>query len=384
MSSAAILFLTLFFLNVLLGVVALTLARGDRRSRSLKLWGWGLLIYAVSQLFFIFQGVMPDGPRVVIGNGFIVLSSALTALALYQYTSVRPDRRLVAGAGALAMAVVAAGQVMDWGVIVSVAAPTVYAMLIYLGAMTLLFLHPPTPARNAARFLAIVVLLTIIMWGVRMAAVYYSLEGTQDRTRADLTFSLFAIAQILSVVASTMALIWIEVRMMQAELRRAAATDQLTGLLNRRATSARLADELARCKRHGLKLGMVLFDVDRFKSVNDQRGHLAGDEVLKHVARIMADGRRREDVLGRIGGEEFLMILPQHDAEATLAAAERLRVEVAAPAISGGAGTGVTVSGGVAVYPDDGETWDSLFAAADRRMYRAKAAGRDRVESCDG
>ena len=118
--------------------------------------------------------------------------------------------------------------------------------------------------------------------------------------------------------------------------------------------------------------------------MNDTYGHALGDEVLKAVAKAFSGAKRSEDVLGRIGGEEFLVILGQQSIEGAREAADRLRDAVAATEVTVGADRVPTsVSGGVALYPEDGQDWDHLFATADRRLYAAKAGGRNRVEHQD-
>jgi diguanylate cyclase (GGDEF)-like protein len=262
---------------------------------------------------------------------------------------------------------------------IDIAAPTLYATTLYCVAIVWLVRNPPPAAHAAARFLAFSMLAVVVTWGVRFVAIWRSLGGTQDTERADLTISLFAIAQILTLVAGTLGLLWIEVRLMEAELKRAATTDQLTGVLNRRATRARFEEEIARAGRSGERFGLALFDIDHFKRINDTRGHYVGDTVLKRIARSMASEKRTADVLGRIGGEEFLLILPGHDRDGVLSAAERLRQAVEISGLED-PDAQPTVSAGVALYPDDGRDWDGLYVIADRRMYRAKQSGRNRVE----
>jgi diguanylate cyclase (GGDEF)-like protein len=177
-------------------------------------------------------------------------------------------------------------------------------------------------------------------------------------------------------------MLWIEVRLMEADLRETASTDLLTGLLNRRATRERFDQEVSRCARLNEKFGLILFDIDHFKKINDTYGHQVGDRVLREVAQAMDRCKRKEDVLGRIGGEEFVVILPLHDREDTLKAAHRLRMAVRESTVNTREADSarVTISGGIALYPDDGDGWDGLYTSADRRMYRAKDSGRDRVE----
>jgi len=159
-----------------------------------------------------------------------------------------------------------------------------------------------------------------------------------------------------------------------------ATTDPLTGLLNRAAFEERALAELARAGRTGRSLAVAMLDVDHFKSFNDRFGHLAGDAALTAVARAVARTVRGIDAAGRYGGEEFIVLLVEADAEAALHAAERIRAAVASlgpPRIP----TGVTVSAGIATHRGDFErtSLESLVARADAALYAAKKAGRDRV-----
>lgn len=158
-------------------------------------------------------------------------------------------------------------------------------------------------------------------------------------------------------------------------LERLSATDELTGLGNRRTFDEALRAELGRARRTGLPLGLVLLDIDRFKDLNDAHGHQAGDAVLASLGRLLRAQMRGEDRACRFGGEEFALLLPATGEAQATAVAERVRRAVAAmPAPAGR----VTASLGVAVSAgrDDGER---LVAAADERLYRAKHEGRDRV-----
>jgi len=155
--------------------------------------------------------------------------------------------------------------------------------------------------------------------------------------------------------------------------------DPLTGALNRRAFAEALSRELSgeRRHRHGLALGIC--DVDRFKSINDTHGHQVGDEVLCGLVGLMERSLRGHDVLGRFGGDEFVVLTGHAGGEAAVAAFERVRAEVADNPIATRVGdVSVTISFGVSTWRE-GDTEDELLAAADTALYRAKAAGRDRV-----
>jgi diguanylate cyclase (GGDEF)-like protein len=166
------------------------------------------------------------------------------------------------------------------------------------------------------------------------------------------------------------------------EVSRRARTDSLTGLANRRAFDEQLEHLLAQSDRFGHSVSLILADVDHFKNVNDNWGHEAGDTVLKSIAGTLVEGVRAVDVCARFGGEEIAILLPQTTLQGAVELADRLRRAVAAkPIMAGGAEISVTISCGVASYPEGVLTKEALFAAADRAMYEAKSAGRNCVKS---
>lgn len=169
------------------------------------------------------------------------------------------------------------------------------------------------------------------------------------------------------------------------ELEQLANQDGLTGLPNRRSFFKRLEIEFNRSWRFGNSLSLLMLDIDHFKNFNDRYGHQAGDEALRAVGAALAGGIRHYDCIGRYGGEEFICFLPETVPTDALVVAERLRQRVAAVrvAVVGDGGlagdVGMTVSVGIATWPDSpAECSDDLVAAADRALYQAKAAGRDR------
>jgi two-component system cell cycle response regulator len=173
----------------------------------------------------------------------------------------------------------------------------------------------------------------------------------------------------------------------RARLVRSGFTDALTGWHNRRYLESRLLEELARCRRDGTPLTCLMIDVDHFKSVNDRFGHLAGDEVLRQLARCIGKEVRGSDVSARYGGEEFIVLLPGTGIAAGYLLAERIRAAVAAEPFELPAGTRlpVTVSIGVAEIapgPDERDlaaAGEHLVALADVALYEAKAGGRNAV-----
>jgi len=162
------------------------------------------------------------------------------------------------------------------------------------------------------------------------------------------------------------------------ELSRLSETDALTGLLNRRAFDARLAQGVANARRHGRPLSLLIADLDHFKRVNDSHGHAAGDEVLRAFAALLARESRRGDVVARTGGEEFAVIMPETQAAHAGEFAERLRAATAAELRA--RGEPLTGSFGVAELAEGIADAGALLDAADSALYLAKDRGRNRVE----
>ncbi|HKX19857.1 MAG TPA: diguanylate cyclase [bacterium] len=177
------------------------------------------------------------------------------------------------------------------------------------------------------------------------------------------------------------------------EARTLATTDGLTGLPNRRMLWDALERELARAIRYKAPLSVIMVEIDHFKRYNDTHGHLRGDEALQQVARLLAQAHRANvDVVARYGGDEFVTLLPQTGKAAAAAVAERIRRAVVSAGLRGPAGADVTsgalalltVSLGVATFPEDGRSIEALLRAADRSMYDVKASGGDAVAVAPG
>jgi diguanylate cyclase (GGDEF)-like protein len=153
-------------------------------------------------------------------------------------------------------------------------------------------------------------------------------------------------------------------------------TDPLTGVNNRRGMADGVAGQIAMMHRYGTTFSLAIFDIDHFKRVNDEKGHLHGDQILQDLARLFDECARETDVVARYGGEEFVVVMPQTDMAGACMFSERLRfkVEKQLP---------ITISGGVAMAIE-GDTQDTLLARADHALYAAKSAGRNSVFYHDG
>lgn len=168
---------------------------------------------------------------------------------------------------------------------------------------------------------------------------------------------------------------------LETELSELAIRDPLTGLFNRREMTRLLDEEIARAERYGRALSLLWIDFDHFKRINDDYGHAAGDSVLKATSGLLADSVRSVDVIGRFGGEEFVILLPEMDRFEAKDTAERLRslISNTPQPLGDGRTAPLTISVGISVFPDNGTDSRALCAAADRAMYQAKTSGRNRV-----
>jgi diguanylate cyclase (GGDEF)-like protein len=205
--------------------------------------------------------------------------------------------------------------------------------------------------------------------------------------------ALLLVPKIINVVAGTVVLAlllyqwlpeavreWAKSQQRTRDLEKLAAIDPLTGISNRRQFESLARAELGRSQRYMRPLSLLMIDIDHFKQVNDRFGHEAGDRVLKFLANVLISAKRASDVVGRIGGEEFAILLPETSKEAALVIAERLRqlAQTCAPAIAGEK-LDVTISIGVAAASIRTSGMETLCRQADQALYEAKRSGRNRV-----
>ncbi len=194
---------------------------------------------------------------------------------------------------------------------------------------------------------------------------------------------LFAFDLLLPLWAFLLVGAWRQRDRAEAALARLAVTDLLTGLLNRRGFFEHANSAIAQARRSRVPVAVAMFDIDRFKLINDGYGHDAGDAVLRQVAAALSADQRAGDVLGRFGGEEFVLLTPGNDASQAAITVERLRAAVRSAVLHpAGKAASVTMSAGIAGLEDQGDVERSIntaLIAADTGLYEAKRAGRDRA-----
>lgn len=160
-----------------------------------------------------------------------------------------------------------------------------------------------------------------------------------------------------------------------------AVMDTLTGLYNRRGFSQQAEQAFSMARRTGRPVSIIMTDIDHFKRINDRYGHAVGDEALQHYAALLTQERRAEDIVARMGGEEFAIVLPNADLFQAVKVAERIRTSVAAkPLDMGGHEIPMTSSFGVASLSDSDDDVHTILIRADKALYRSKDEGRNRVD----
>jgi diguanylate cyclase (GGDEF)-like protein len=350
-------------LHTLLGGLCLAVGRGERYSAALRVWGWGLLLTAAGMLA---ARTLAPPAGTVVGSSLIAAAPVCYVMAALTHTRVRFRRRWQ-GTAVLACvlpAMVASLAPIPWftgGVL----APTPIAILLFVFAAVALARRPPSSAAVPGRLVGAALAVAAATWALRIGVA------------GDLADRLGSIGQMVTVVAGTFGLMWIEIKGFEKRIERFANADPLTGLPNARGARLQFKDELARAARHKRTLALVLLDIDRFKQLRDVRGELACDAVIQHVAATLRAAVRSEDGLSRLAGETFALLLPEQTREGAEVTAERLRAAVAAtPCKYDAWPISITMSAGVAVCPTEGRDWPTLWTEADRRLQAARGGNR--------
>jgi diguanylate cyclase (GGDEF)-like protein len=343
---------------------------------SLRIWGTVLLMQALGWMLAALRGQIGDWWSIVAANGLLIASYAETARALRLLLGVPQRRLLLAAIGVLAwLGIVWFGIAQpDYRLRVYIAAMMVAA---YVAMLAWPLRHALRRGGSTAQRVMLLVLAgAAVAWSLRLGELIGATAG-HDLMLATPGNTVHMIYGTLEPVFASLAFLLMYNETAQAELRRLARTDPLTGALNRRALTEEMERLLHQPERTHAAL---MLDADHFKAINDRLGHAGGDRVLAALARGIAARLRAHDVFGRIGGEEFLVLLPRTDAAAANALAESLRAHVEALALEfDGQPQSITVSIGVAVSAADDRQVDSLVRRADRALYEAKRAGRNRV-----
>lgn len=358
--------------------VALLAVRPERRE-GLSLWAAGLTLSAATYVLYALRGAVSDWLSVVLANVLLSGSLAMVLAAVHQFQGrALPWRRMLVPV--LAVALLFAWFIDDYRARI-MAASVVLPLQIGMVLWSLWRYQPPEPKGGIALLSAGLVLeaVLIVMRGAIAATHAIPLQGIMQ---ADAMQSVTFMAAFVVVVLASLGFILMAKERSDADNRYHASHDALTGLANRRFLIQTLTRDLARAVRLQEHYAVLMVDIDHFKAVNDTHGHPVGDEVLQHVAGLLRARLRAQDLVGRSGGEEFLVLLPGASPQGALQVAESLRASVAqSPLHLGGRDIGVSVSIGVcSALAQPGDDWSQLVQRADQALYAAKQGGRNRVE----
>ncbi len=358
-----------------------SLPRGVRPA--LRWWLASLGLHALGAALLATRGLAPPWLGVVLANSILGLALACMAIALRAFYGM-PQRRL-AHLG-LALLIAAAALWFIEG------RPDVHARILSLAFLLSLPMASAAravfrrggPKGEVARFTGIAFAFGAAVLLTRMASEWLWPAGNFVLL-APTAMNIACVGTLLALPAlATVGFLLMCTEHSQAELERSARLDYLTGIFNRRAIEELASAAISSARRHSTPLAILLLDVDHFKRVNDDHGHEAGDQALVEAVRRMRAVLRAEDLVGRQGGEEFVVVMPDVGLASAHAAAERLRRAFAGDAMRICAGACdieafVTVSIGVAALRPGDAFWSQLLRRADRAMYAAKAAGRNKV-----
>jgi diguanylate cyclase (GGDEF)-like protein len=375
--------LTTLLLGVLLAVVSREIAPLLRPA--LVLWLRGNLLQPIGFVLLALRGQVDDWLSVVVANVLIAIAFADYAHGLHRL--MHAPQPIIATRVAIVIVAVAIGfftLVVDLIAVRIVVASLVLAWLCWLSARVLLrgrWRNLPIAQRVTGGVFAVG---TVILLWRALHTAWFPLV-VQDGLQSTMVQAVtFATGALLPLVASYGFLLLCTDRM-RIELERSAAIDFLTGALNRGATEDLGVRTVNRARRRGTPCAAIVIDVDHFKCINDAHGHAVGDAALREIAARLRETLRVDDTLGRIGGEEFLVLLDESDAERSMLTAERLRRALTDHplALDGGAHP-CTISLGVAVLSASDANFSDLLRRADRALYAAKAAGRNQARAAPG
>lgn len=355
----------------------------NRNIPGLRLWMVSFLLGSVFSVSLLVRDWFPEVVAVVISQGSVSLAAYLCLMASRMYMGRRPFSHWYA--------VVGIGALMVASVYFTVVQPHLGMRFVFvgLGAGICFLLTARTMAdggvrRVPARYLFALVAglhgLFLLLRPALFKLAPVAPGSLPDAGLVALVSQFVLLEAIVAVVLLGFGALMLANEFITSELRHLAEMDPLTNVFNRRAFLTLLDKAISAAQRTGTAVPVLVMDLDHFKNINDTWGHRAGDDVLRHFVMLAHRCLRKEDVMGRLGGEEFAIFLPNASAAGALAVAERLRALVEAqPVATGPQSIPLTVSVGVTLCAH-GDAAGAALQRADEAMYLAKERGRNRVE----
>lgn len=334
-------------------------------------WASAPLMWLGATVLFSGRGVFPDLLSLVAANTLLLLGTTAYYIGCRRFLGHDGGWRLWGTVAALA------ALLFTWLTYGHPSYPlrlgSFTALMICIYAANLRFLLRHGGKRFPVRLVEVVLALHIAVLAVRLSTTLVGRAGS-DLMEPSLYQTLYIGAYVLTVLMLSIGAVLMATDRLTTELNHLATHDALTHTLNRRALLERFEEELARSQRTGRGPAIMMLDLDHFKTVNDTLGHQHGDAVLVHFVERTQAVLRRADRLGRYGGEEFLVLLPETDLDAARGVAQRIHTAAAS-----GHALDCQLSIGVTTWHGPGDTIDAMLARADKALYQAKAQGRNQT-----
>lgn len=373
------LFMTIMALSATLAV-ALGIAARTQLREGMGYWALGLLAHTGTYLLFAMRGQVSDWISIVLGNVLLSSVFALFAEGVFQFQKRRSSRWWL-WSPVLLVAVLFAALLPSY--LARVAAGVVLFVFQSLLVVAAVLQKRKEIPGIGQYFLVTGFLVLIAMMLLQGVGVMLYQDDIKSVLSSHWLPGLVFLASALCTVVVSLGLMLMAKERADERNRNLAMRDELTGLVNRRSLLESLEQQLAVARRNGQALALLMIDVDHFKRVNDTHGHLSGDKVLKDMARAIATRTRAQDLPGRLGGEEFLVILPNTRLAGAVQLAEGLRRGIESTEFQSASGQAITITVSIGLCE-----WgllkqascDDLISAADQALYLAKQKGRNRVE----
>ena len=370
---------TIFFTQVIVNLfigLAFWFSSLGRYQRGLNQFIGLFLVQTVAQCLYIFRGILPDVITILVANVLIIISYNLGYMGYCRFFNRRIDPWFVI-VPVIVVLVVFSVYLNNF----PVRAITLgfVSAIQYLIQFVLVLSIQETAIKRSKPILLIGYGLIILLFSARAFYIMANPTGIQSLLDPMWLNTVTLFATIPSIILIALGVILMISDRLLEENRELATKDSLTHIFNRRTFSDLSIRELARAARNGHTTSLLMLDIDHFKKVNDTFGHPVGDQALLHLVKIIKDSVRVQDLYGRWGGEEFVVLLAETDEGEAIQIAERLRQRIAdSTLVSNNHSISMTVSIGIATMPGDGKPGlDCMIEQADKAMYDAKHAGRN-------
>ncbi|MBT9514495.1 MAG: GGDEF domain-containing protein [Acidovorax sp.] len=365
-------------IGIVMGLVLLGLRRNYPASiRGMRLWGTAPLVCACSTLFYGLDGVLPAPLVALIGNALLLVGVTLFLLGSERLHGLSSSWRR--------WATVITTTLLMLAFFMHVYPDYRLRVLIFSGTLAAIVVeHARLLGRHGQGFAHR--LTAMALWGqaavlvCRAVTTLWLDQADTQRFAQSMVQTVYIATFSFSVLLVSIGVLLMAGERVRAEFEYLATHDSLTGAHTRRAVLAACAEELTRWSRYGNPFSLLILDIDHFKRINDEHGHLAGDHVLAHFVQLIQSHLRSADRLGRYGGEEFMVILPETNTAAAQTVADRMCAALDATPGSPDL-PHCTVSIGLTTVQPGDNTVDALIARADTALYEAKAQGRNRVQA---